>query len=339
MLTIPCHDVCPQGWPKFIARQFAVVPPKPATSGAAGLAAVQYFESVSADMELGDGNLISVVTTTNYPFEDQIVFKINATKAFEFSVRIPAWCTNATIAVLASSVEVGAAPSPPLPAGAMHGVAIPEGTSTTVTLTLPLTIRVARRPAYALNASVSVDTNAANVFRGPLLYAIARDFVLDHSKPYDDAPGLLPIGQAHGQVNSVINNLINHNVIKYNGNDGTGNDQHFGQDNYLLGTGNWSYAIRINDDSAPEKDLTYVTVDGALAPPKGQGPFSAYLAPGHIKAKAQFLPDWGFIHDEYGGRGAPSKCEKGTSIPNYEKVWAGLPPKSPVAGACARHCV
>ena len=39
--------------------------------------------------------------------------------------------------------------------------------------------------------------------------------------------------------------------------------------------------------------------------------------------------------EEYGGRGAPRKCTKGTSIPDYTAVWAGLPPKSPVEGVQA----
>ena len=138
----------------------------------------------------------------------------------------------------------------------------------------------------------SVDTNAANVYVGPVLYAAPRDFTLDHSKPYDDTPGLLPVGQAHGQ------------------------------NNYLLGTGNWSYALRISDDSTPENDLVYETVD-VPAPPKGQGQFSAYLVPGHIKAKAQMLDQeqWGYAQNEYGGRGAP-RSEYSTRCT-----------------ACARRCI
>ena len=45
--------------------------------------------------------------------------------------------------------------------------------------------------------------------------------------------------------------------------------------------------------------------------------------------------EWGYAQDEYGGRGAPRKCTKGTSIPDYTAVWAGLPPKSPVSGVKA----
>ena len=49
--------------------------------------------------------------------------------------------------------------------------------------------------------------------------------------------------------------------------------------------------------------MSYVAVD-APAPPKGQGPFSAYLVPGHIKAKAQLLPvseQRGFAAAKLGG--------------------------------------
>jgi len=256
-----------QGWPKFAARQFAV-------KGSNTLAAVQYFDSTSSALLLGDGSKVSVTVKTGYPFQETVAFTIKAEKAFHLELRIPAWCKGATVTTggaTAPSDDAGA----PLPPGAMHSVAVAAGSST-LTLTLPLKIRIERRPAYALNATTTVTTNAANVYRGPVLYAAPRDFTLDHSKPYDDTPSLLPVGQAHGQ------------------------------NNYLLGMGNWSYALRISDDTAPEKDMTYEQVD-VPAPPQGQGQFSAFLVPGHIKAKAQLLDDatWGYAQGEYGGRGAP----------------------------------
>ncbi len=223
---------------------------------------------------LGKTGKISVAVKTAYPFDETVTFNIKAENAFSLELRIPAWCKGATVVTGGASAgltESGRA----LPSGSMHAVPIAAGSSI-VTLTLPLKVRVVRRPAYAINASYSVETNAANVYVGPVLYAAPRDFTLDHSKPYDDVPGLLPVGQAHGQ------------------------------NNYLLGTGNWSFALRISDDSTPEKDLTYETVK-VPAPPKGQGQFSAFLVPGHVKAKAQLLDQdqWGYAESEYGGRGAP----------------------------------
>lgn len=243
---------------------------------------MQYFDSASSALVLGDGSKVSVAVKTAYPFDETVSFTIKSEKAFSFELRIPAWCKGAT--VVAGGASAGLAESTLLPSGTMHAVPIAAGSST-VTLTLPLKVRVARRPAYAINASHSVDTKAANVYVGPVLYAAPRDFTLDHSKPYDDTPGLLPVGQAHGQ------------------------------NNYLLGTGNWSFALRISDDSAPERDLIYETVN-VPAPPKGQGQFSAFLVPGHVKAKAQLLDQnhWGYAQNEYGGRGAPRSESCSTSV-------------------------
>lgn len=241
---------------------------------------MQYFDS-SSELVLGDGTTkVSVVVQTHYPFAEQVNFTINADKAFNMELRIPQWCEGASVTGISGDAQT-MVHEKDLPAGVMHSVAVAAGSST-LTLTLPLAIRVVRRPPYAINATYSVDTNAANIYRGPLLYAAPRDFTMDHSKPYDDSPGLLPVGQAHGQ------------------------------NNYLLGTGNWSYALRISDDSAPEKDLTFVAVD-VQAPPKGQGPFSPFFVPGHIKAKAQLLDneEWGYAQDEYGGRGAPRSASTG----------------------------
>ena len=110
-----------------------------------------------------------------------------------------------------------------------------------------------------------------------------------------------------------------------------------GQNNYLLGTGGWSYALRINDDSKPDADLVYQDRTATVpwtTPPMGQGPFAVLLAPAAIKAKAQLLPTsmWAPVKT---GRGAAQTCTKGTSINPYTKVWASPPPQSPVGGAGA----
>ena len=142
-------------------------------------------------------------------------FIIKADKALSLSLRIPQWCKGATVSTggdTPAQDNEGAS----LPSGTMHAVSIAAGSRfaqtvlacwlglalaitadrglrcrlrSTVTLTLPLEIRVTRRAPYAINASHSVDTNAANIYRGPVLYAAPRDFTLDHAKPYDDAPG------------------------------------------------------------------------------------------------------------------------------------------------------
>ena len=75
----------------------------------------------------------------------------------------------------------------------------------------------------------------------------------------DDDPALLPVGQAHGQ------------------------------NNFLLGKGSWTLALRISDDGAPPlADLEYVELD-VPPPPRDQGLFSPFLVPGGIRAKARVL--------------------------------------------------
>ena len=57
-----------QGWPKFAARQFALLPPSTDDAAVPGLAAVQYFDSESPAIALSDGSKVSVTVKTGYPF-------------------------------------------------------------------------------------------------------------------------------------------------------------------------------------------------------------------------------------------------------------------------------
>lgn len=99
------------------------------------------------------------------------------------------------------------------------------------------------------------------------------------------------------------------------------------------------------DDTKPDHDLTYVPAPDVRTPPKGQGPFSAFLAPGHIRARAQLVTDWpsaccGSVCIPGGNRvaqcsAAPGECEKNASIAAHQKTWAGMPRRSPVSGVTA----
>lgn len=289
-----------QGWPKWAARQLATVAPS-AGDSRAGVALVYFFEATTKALRLEDGNLISLVVDTRYPFEPNISVLVNASRGFPLSVRIPAWSRR-------SVIKVNGEPSLPKVAnGTMVTVEIPAGKGTRVEIILDLSIRIERRAPYILSKNRTFNSNAATIHRGPLLYAVPRDFVLDHSKPWDDGPGLLPVGQAHGR------------------------------NNFLLGTGNWQLALRVSDDDHPSAlELEYAELDVPV-PPKGQGIFSPFLVPGGIRARAQKLPPgmwWAVGKGEYlHGRGAGYKCSNGTtSIKNYTCQWAGLAPVSPVKG-------
>merc|ERR1712232_1452060 len=119
-------------------------------------------------------------------------------------------------------------------------------------------IRVQRRPPYRLTRTSTTPASAANIFRGPLLYALPRNFTRDHSAPYDDGPGLLPEGQAHGE------------------------------NQYLLGEGDWTYALHISNDKSLKNDLQFFSKT-MPALPRGQGPFAESLVPVRITAKGYRL--------------------------------------------------
>lgn len=175
--------------------------------------------------------------------------------------------------------------------------------NTTVILQLDLAIRVERRPPYVLEKHTVVETNAANIFRGPLLYALPRSFLVDSQAPYDDGVGLLPAGQAHGQ------------------------------NNFLFGAGPWSFALVIANDSNVSADLHYkpAASPNPSVPPRGQGIFAAALVPGAIQAKARKLTagEWPQIQpgDYLNSRGAGYTCPPGASggppSSQYTSAWAG----------------
>ena len=289
-----------QGWPKWAARQLATVAPT-ADERRAGVALIYFFDATTKALRLEDGNLVSLDVTTQYPFAPNISVMINASRGFPFSVRIPTWSRRSMIRINDGPEQLV------VRNGSMVSVEIPAGNEIRVEIVLALLIRVERRAPYILSQNETWSSNAATIHRGPLLFAVPRDFVLDHSEPYDDGPDLLPVGHAHGQ------------------------------NNFLLGTGNWRLALRIsNDDDPSPMELEYVDLD-VPAPPKGQGIFSPFLVPGGIRAKAQQLPAgmWQavgkgtYLH----GRGAEYNCSNGTtSIKGYACQWSGLVPVSPVRG-------
>jgi len=278
-----------QGWPKFVARQFATTKD--------GLLVSQYFPSTLNNISLKDGNSASVKVITEYPFAESVTFAIDAAAGFPFTMRIPAWCQNASL-VLPNGETLG-----PLAVG-LHTVPVAAGSSR-LTLQLPMEIRVERRPAYRLTPNETVDTMAANIYRGPLLYALSRESTRDPKATYEEGASLLPAGQAHGE------------------------------NEYLLGTGSWTYALRISDDKAPGADMHFEQKSMPELP-LGQGPFAETLAPGRITVKGQLLDGsaWDILHE---GRGAAVKCNAGTtSIKDYTASNAANPPMSPMKGVTTK---
>lgn len=80
------------GWPKFVQNSWAAT-----TDG--GLALIAYGPTVVNSM-VGDKQ-VQITEDTGYPFEEQVRLQVSVSNsaAFPLVLRIPCWCSNATIAV------------------------------------------------------------------------------------------------------------------------------------------------------------------------------------------------------------------------------------------------
>ena len=121
-----------------------------------GLAAVYYGPS-EVTTTVG-GQKISVTEETDYPFRDTISFRIKTTGPvkFNFQLRIPSWCSNATIQV--NGVILRGTPK----AGTFASVQREFHDGDTVDLKLPMPVRVEN---WFHDQSVCIT-------RGPLVYSL-----------------------------------------------------------------------------------------------------------------------------------------------------------------------
>jgi hypothetical protein len=122
-----------------------------------GLAAVLYGPSKVRTTAGSDSQQVEIVQTTNYPFEDQIHFRINTDRAvtFPLSLRVPGWCDEPRLAVNDAQV-----PAPRTPKGflVLHRRFNPGDV---VTLTLPMKVAITHWPQ-----------NGIGIERGPLVYSL-----------------------------------------------------------------------------------------------------------------------------------------------------------------------
>ncbi len=137
-----------QGWPKFVQNLWY------ATSDR-GLAALVYGPS-SVKAKVGEGIEVEFIEKTDYPFSGKIEFicKISKPAGFPLHLRIPLWCTDASITINTEeklSYKTGEA--------AVLNRVWHDGD--VVTLELPMKIRFSRWYEYSLG-----------VERGPLVYAL-----------------------------------------------------------------------------------------------------------------------------------------------------------------------
>ncbi len=137
------------GWPKLAQNSWAA-------TRDGGVAVLAYVPS-EASLRLPGGAGIIWTEETNYPFEDEIRFKLATSEIarFPFVLRIPAWCRQPTISVNGQPAGVAAAP------GAFATIDRAWSAGDEVTLRLPMEVEV----VPGMNRSVSVR-------RGPLVYSL-----------------------------------------------------------------------------------------------------------------------------------------------------------------------
>jgi hypothetical protein len=146
-----CQHNGGHGWPYFARHLWY------ATAGD-GLAAYLY-SPCTVTAKVAGGVDVTITEKTHYPFAGTIDFAISPAKPVRFPLylRVPAWCADASLVVNGRRAEVK------LPPGKVAKVERDWKAGDTVTLTLPMELRV---KTWAANR------NTVSVGRGPLTYSL-----------------------------------------------------------------------------------------------------------------------------------------------------------------------
>jgi uncharacterized protein len=140
-----------QGWPKFANSLWMATPD-------GGLVAVAHAPSQVTAL-VGAGQSVTIVSETDYPFSGSVHLTIQAdrTTTFPLTLRVPAWCAEATLRVPDGTIRR-------LAGGAFHTIERAWRPDDGVELQLPMDARVVRRPGGAIG-----------IARGPLVFALKID--------------------------------------------------------------------------------------------------------------------------------------------------------------------
>lgn len=147
-----CQHNVSHGWPYYAEELWLA-------THDGGLCASLYAES-EVRAKVGDGTEVRIAESTDYPFGEEVKFKIatDRTVTFPLSLRIPRWCEGASVKV--NGKKVSAKP-PPL---SYLELSREWKSGDTVTLTLPMRVTVDRWPK---------NQDAASVNYGPLTFSLA----------------------------------------------------------------------------------------------------------------------------------------------------------------------
>lgn len=135
------------GWPKYIQNSWAATPD-------GGLALIAYGPTIVTAM--AGGTQVQINEDTAYPFEEQIRLNVALTNsaAFPLVLRIPGWCTNAT-------VTVNGQPQTGISPGSFFRIQRTWTNDDKVVVNLPMPIQTLTGPSQ----SIAIN-------RGPLVYSL-----------------------------------------------------------------------------------------------------------------------------------------------------------------------
>ncbi len=136
-----------QGWPKFVAHLWMQSPD-------GGLAATAYGPS-TVTLPLGSGQTFALCETTDYPFDETIRLRVEASgpAPVPIHLRIPHWAAGATLS--GPGIELKPAP------GTFARVERAWRPGDELVLHLPMPLRVETR-----------ENNAAAILRGPIVFGL-----------------------------------------------------------------------------------------------------------------------------------------------------------------------
>jgi hypothetical protein len=139
-----------QGWPKYVAQLWLATADN-------GLAALSYAPCRVA-AKAADNVDVIFTETTNYPFDDTIVFTFKSEKSvfFPLHLRIPGWCEHAALYINETLYRNGT-----LKPGTIIKINRKWKNGDILRLQLPMEVRIS-----------SWYENSAAVERGPLVYAL-----------------------------------------------------------------------------------------------------------------------------------------------------------------------
>ena len=146
-----CQHNHAQGWPYFTENLWMATPDN-------GLAAVIYSPSM-VNAKVGDNTNISITNKTNYPFSDDLIFKITADKSDLFPIyfRIPSWSKKPKLLINGKTINT------PIEAGKFIKINRKWSNGDIVKLVLPKDISVKKWEK---------NHNSVSVNYGPLTFSL-----------------------------------------------------------------------------------------------------------------------------------------------------------------------